>query len=105
MQHHKPWVNYLFFAAFFLVATRLSAQDKYIQYQDALRQLKLKEYSIITKGDTIRFLATLPGKKKKTIVFVAGSGPVPLITMVPEGYYPPFPFELDTATRAEFNLV
>ncbi len=75
------------------------------EYESALKTLKLKEYSIITKTDTIRFLATLPGKKKKTIVFVAGSGPVPLITKVPEGYYPPFPFSLDSTTLAGFNLV
>ena len=109
--------GYVFIAVFLFFSTRLQAQNNdhdatlsandeiKKEYESALKTLKLKEYSIITKTDTIRFLATLPGKKKKTIVFVAGSGPVPLITKVPEGYYPPFPFNMDSATLAEFNLV
>jgi hypothetical protein len=69
-QHKKNLkISYLFFPFLFLPVW-LHAQDPGKDYTNALDELKLKEYSIITKTDTIRFLATLPGKKKKTIVFV-----------------------------------
>ena len=103
----------LLLAGIFFVSLRSYAQDQAkekeketaAEYAEALTALKLKEYRVITKTDTIRFLATLPGAKKKTIVFVAGSGPVPLITRVPEGYYPPFPFQLTDSIRDAFNVV
>ena len=116
MHFKKPFISVCLFVAALCFSSALYAQDVIdreklkekevaAEYADALDQLKLKEYSIITKADTVRFLATPPGRKKKTIVFVAGSGPVPLISKVPEGYYPPFPFQLTDSLRDEFNFV
>ncbi len=80
-----------------------SAQES--DYARALTQMKLKAFSIETKTDTIYFLATAPDKRKKTIVFCTGSGPVPLITKTAQGLFPPFPFSIDSNTRKEFNVV
>ncbi len=80
------------------------AQD--MTYEKALKIFHLKEIAIPCKGnDSIYFLTTLPDAKKKTIIFCQGSGPVPLITTVPPGVYPPFPFSIDSATRKEFNII
>ena len=81
-------------------------QAEEYNYETILKLMHLREYRIVTKSDTIYFLATLPDKKKKTIIFCSGSGPVPLFVKMPEGIYPcAFPFEIDSNTRSQFNIV
>ena len=74
-------------------------------YESALKLLRLKEYTIITKTGPVYFLATIPDKKKKVIVFCQGSGPVPLVINLEAGLCSPFPFQIDSNTRKEFNIV
>ncbi len=85
---------------------RLQAQVHPADYNAALKLLKLKEFAIRgAKNDSIYFLATLPDKKKKTIIFCQGSGPVPLVINLKDGLCGVFPFRVDSATRSEFNIV
>lgn len=99
----KPGIIYFISVACQLLSVTLHAYVN--DYESALKLMKLKEYSIITKTDTIYFLATLPGKQKKTIVFCQGSGPTPMVINLKEGLCNPFPFTLDSTTRAEYNIV
>jgi dienelactone hydrolase len=85
---------------------KLQAQVHPADYNAALKLLKLKEYYVpVAKNDTIYFLSTIPDKKKKTIVFCQGSGPVPLVINPKEGLCGIFPFRVDSTIRKEFNIV
>ena len=91
---------------FVLLSFQTQAQVHPADYESALKLLKLKEYAIPgAKKDTIYFLATPPDRKKKTIVFCQGSGPVPLVLNLRDGLCGVFPFRVDSVTRSEFNLV
>lgn len=97
-----PFKPSLYFLFLFLPMS-LYAQDK--EYDTALKLMKLKEYVVVRETDTVYFLTTVPDKKKKTIVFCQGSGPVPLVIKLQQGLCSPFPFDIDSNTRKEFNMV
>ncbi len=99
----KQRINDLLFCTCLFLSSHVYA--KVNDYGSALKLMKLKEYSIITKTDTIYFLSTLPDKQKKTIVFCQGSGPTPMVINLKAGLYNPFPFGIDSTTRKEFNIV
>ena len=107
MHYNKPGrALYIVLCLLLCGSSKLHAQVHPADYAAALKLLKLKEFALpVSKNDTIYFLSTIPDKKKKTIIFCQGSGPVPLVINLKDGLCGVFPFRVDSITRQEFNII